>query len=167
MKKLALMLLMLMLMMAVAACYSVSAENAGQTNNMTENKTEAGVTENMDKKVIKVKISVNGKELIANMEDNATTRAFIEKMPLELPMQDLYGREMCYRYGQGGLPVEKTRTDGYTVGDIAYWPPRGSLVILYSQNGEHFERQQLGHITDGVEIFKSTGDTKVKFELIK
>ena len=127
-------------------------------------KEEAAPKEDtMNKKL--VKITVNGQVLHARLEDNAATRALVKKMPMTLPMSDLYSREMCYRYGAGGLPTDKLRSDHYEVGDIAYWPPRGSLVILYAQNGEEFERQQIGHIDSGVEIFRRTGDADVTFEL--
>lgn len=88
-----------------------------------------------------------------------------EEMPMTLSMQDLYGREMCYRYGADTFPTDTLRSDGYEVGDIAYWPPRGSLVILYGQNGEQFERQHIGHISEGVEVFETTGDAEVTFEI--
>ena len=116
---------------------------------------------------MKVKITVGETELIATMEDNATTQAIIEQMPMTLPMMDLYGREMCYRYGAYALPTDDLRSDGYEVGDLAYWAPGGSLVILYKQNGEEFERQHLGHIDLGVEVFESTGDADVTFELME
>lgn len=115
---------------------------------------------------MQIKITVGDTELFATLEDNATTRALIEQMPMTLSMDDLYGREMCYRYGANALPTDNMHSDGYEVGDIAYWPPRGSLVILYAQNGEQFERQHLGHIESGVEIFETTGDTDVTFELV-
>lgn len=116
---------------------------------------------------LKVKITVGNTELIAKMEKNATTQALIEQMPMTLPMMDLYGREMCYRYGAYALPTDNLQSDGYQIGDIAYWAPGGSLVILYEQNGERFERQHLGHIDAGVEVFKNTGDTEVRFELVQ
>lgn len=112
-----------------------------------------------------IKITVGDTELYAEFEDNSTTRALIEQMPMTLSMSDLYGREMCYRYGAYALPMDELVSDGYEVGDIAYWPPGGSLVILYKQNGEQFERQHLGHIDSGVEIFATTGDAEVTFEL--
>lgn len=115
---------------------------------------------------MQIKITVGNTELYATLEDNATTRALIEQMPMTLSMSDLYGREMCYRYGANALPTDSLRSDGYEIGDIAYWPPRGSLVILYEQNGEQFERQHLGHIDSGVEVFKSTGDADVTFEVV-
>lgn len=114
-----------------------------------------------------VKIIVGDTVLTATLENNATTKALVEQMPMTLPMLDLYSREMCYRYGEDALPTDNLRSDGYEIGDIAYWPPAGSLVILYEQNGEHFSRQHLGHIDSGVEVFKTTGDTEVTFELIK
>lgn len=115
----------------------------------------------------RIKITVDDTELYANLEDNVTTRAWLEQMPMTLSMQDLYGREMCYRYGADAMPAEELRSDEYEVGDIAYWPPRGSLVILYEQNGEQFERQHLGHIDSGVEVFQNTGDVDVKFEVME
>ena len=114
---------------------------------------------------MRIKITVGDTELYAVLEDNATTRALLQKMPMTLSMQDLYGREMCYRYGADAFPTDTLRSDGYAVGDIAYWPPRGSLVILYGQNGEQFERQQIGHISEGVEVFETTGDAEVTFEI--
>ncbi len=116
--------------------------------------------------VPKLKITVGDKILFATLEDNATVKSFLEKLPTTLQMENLYGREMCYRYGAGGLDESATRSDRYEIGDIVYWKPRGSFVILYKQNGEEFERVQIGHIESGVEIFNGLGTTKIKFELV-
>ena len=43
---------------------------------------------------MRMKITVNGTELTAVLEDNATSRAIWEQLPMTLPMMDLYGREM-------------------------------------------------------------------------
>lgn len=117
-----------------------------------------------DKKM-RVRITAGGQTMYAVLEDNATTRALVDMMPITLEMMDLYGREMCYRFGAGALATDSLRSDGYEVGDIAYWSPAGSLVILYEQNGERFQRQHLGHISSGVEVFRTLGDTPVTFEL--
>ena len=79
---------------------------------------------------MQIKITVGDTEFFATLEDNATTRAWMEEMPMTLSMSDLYDREMCYRYGNGTFPTDSLRSDGYEVGDLAYWPPMGSLVIL-------------------------------------
>lgn len=143
-----------------------TAENSTPESSLAETNTLAESTVNMQEgEEMQIKITVGDTELFATFEDNATTRALVEQMPMTLSMSDLYGREMCYRYGAGALPTDELRSDGYEVGDIAYWPPRGSLVILYEQNGEQFERQHIGHISEGVEIFAETGDAEVTFEV--
>lgn len=127
---------------------------------------ETGTGSEEGEEAMQIKITVGDTELYATLEDNATTRALMEQMPMTLPMMDLYGREMCYRYGAYALPTDHMQSDGYEIGDIAYWAPGGSLVILYAQNGEHFERQHLGHIDSGVEVFENTGDADVTFEVV-
>ena len=109
----------------------------------------------MSKKTL-VEISVNDDvKLTAQFEDNATTRELISRMPFTINMDNLYSREMCHRYGHGGLPI----------GDISYWPPMGSLVFLYKQNGEIFEQQPVGHIDNDISFFSRLGSARVTFRL--
>lgn len=112
---------------------------------------------------MEVKIKAGGQEWTARLEDNDTSRAIYEMLPLTLPMMDLYGREMCYRFEEE-LPTSELCSDGYEIGDLAYWPPRHSFVILYKQNGEEFERQHIGHIETGAELFDGMGNTEVTIE---
>lgn len=114
----------------------------------------------------KINIRVGDKVLAAELEGNATTRALVKMFPLKLKMDDLYGREMCYHL-KDALPTEKLRSDAYGVGDLIYWPPRHSLVILYKQTGERFEKQHLGRVVSGVEIFEKTGDAEVRYEKVE
>lgn len=112
---------------------------------------------------IKVKITAGDHTMTATFYDNATTRALISRCPLTL--EDLYHREMCYRFPDA-LPANEMQTSRYEVGDIVYWPPRHSFVIMYGQNGERISNlQKVGRIHSGVGIFKHTGDVSVRFEL--
>lgn len=179
MKKYIVLAIAMISLFMVAGCgkNSTLAEEKGNTssnfqvqkdNNYNDEKTDTNNTkgeENM--KGTKVKITVGDNQMVATLEDNATSRALVKKLPMTLSMKNLYSREMCYRYGAGTLPTENLRFDRYEIGDIVYWPPRGSFVILYSQNGEQFERQHIGHIDKGVEVFNNLGDANVTFELIK
>ena len=113
--------------------------------------------------VTKMRITVNGRTLTATLEDNATTRAIAQRLPMTLPMMDLYGREMCYRFPEA-LPTDNARTRGYEVGEIVYYPPMHSFVIMYRQNGERFQMQSIGRIDSGVEVFNGIGDVEVRFE---
>jgi len=114
---------------------------------------------------IKVKVTAGDHTMTATFYDNATTRELISRFPLTLPMEDLYHREMCYRFPDA-LPATETQTSGYEVGDIVYWAPRHSFVIMYGQNGERISNlQKVGRIHSGVGIFKHTGNVSVRFEL--
>ena len=115
---------------------------------------------------MRIKITVGNTILTAFLLDNTTARAFAEKLPLTLPMQDLYNRELVYRFPDP-LPTDSVYFSGYTVGEIIYWPPRHSFVIMYAQNGERFSMQKIGHIEDAVEIFRTTGNVNVSFEIVK
>ena len=53
----------------------------------------------------RVKVTVGTTELFADLEDNAAMRAWFQTLPVTLSMQNLYGREMCYRYGASSLPT--------------------------------------------------------------
>ena len=118
-------------------------------------------------KEIPITITVGNHTLQATLQDNATSRALVARFPLTLPMMDLYGREMCYRFPDA-LPAREAQRSGYEVGDIAYWVPGHSLVIFYRQNGEIIDDlQRVGHIASGVDVFSGTGDARVTFELAK
>lgn len=118
---------------------------------------------------VKLKVTVNGIVFHGTLENNATTKAMLEKgiFPMTLNMTNVYGREMLYRYGAGTFPVDKTRSDNFKVGDIIYWPPRGSFVILYHQDGDTFERQQVGHIDGDFSVFENGENATVTFEIEK
>lgn len=114
----------------------------------------------------KIKLTAGTREFTATFYKNATTDALVQMMPMTLPMMDLYGNEMCYRF-PNALPTDDARTQGYEVGEIMYWPPGHSFVIRYAQNGERFQMQKLGKLDSGVEFFRTCGDIDVRIELIE
>lgn len=167
MKRILSLLLSMTLVFSLSACGEENDEPQ-MPETPTEQEQPGNNNENdntdMNQEQFHIKIKVGNRELSATLQNNATTRALVAKLPLTLPMMDLYGREMCYRFTDA-LPTDNVRSRGYEVGEIVYWPPRHSLVIMYAQNGEHFDMQQLGKIDSGVELFETTGDTDVTFSL--
>lgn len=140
--------------------------DAGQTESLQTELTEANENRSTDEGVTEMVIRITAGEhvITAILYDNAAGRALWDKLPLTLPMMNLYGREMCYRFGAGGLPEDDADDTGYAIGDISYWPPAGSLVILYKQNGEVFEQQPIGHTNDDISFFDGMPDTDITFE---
>ena len=133
---------------------NVTVSLAGQEDNSNQNENEM---------ITKMRITVNSHTLTATLENNVTAQAFAAKLPITLPMMDLYGREMCYRFPEA-LPTDNARTRGYEVGEIVYYPPMHSFVIMYEQNGEHFQMQSIGRVEGNVGIFDGIGDVDVRFE---
>lgn len=159
---------MIYLLVAIMLCTQVSAcskEDGFQEAQSQQQANDDNNQENESMEEYRIKITVNGRELTAVLTDNATTRAFVEKLPVTLPMQDLYGREMCYRFPDA-LPTDNVSVSGYEVGEIVYYPPMHSFVIMYVQNGERFSMQKLGRIETEVEVFDGIGDVDVSFELM-
>lgn len=126
----------------------------------------AAVAAENDGRGIKVKVTAGSHVVTATFINNATTRALIARFPLTVPMMDRYSRELVYRFPDA-LPANETTTSGYEVGDIVYWAPRHSFVIMYAQNGERISNlQKVGRIDSGVEVFARTGDTNITFEFL-
>lgn len=116
----------------------------------------------------KVEITVNKRiTLQADWEDNVTARTLLSQMPFSIKMSNLYGREMCHRFGAGSLPVKGSQNSSYVIGDIAYWPPMGSLVILYDQNGEVFEQVPIGHISQDLHFFEGMYKAELTFRKVE
>ena len=113
--------------------------------------------------MVKIKISFNGNSLIGYLNDSVTSKAIIEMLPMTLPMQNLYSREMVYRFIDA-LPIDNARYTGYEVGEIVYWPPGHSFVFLYAQNGEQFSIQKLGFIESDTSHFKNLSITDITIE---
>ena len=84
---------------------------------------------------MKININIGGKILTATLADNATAQDFASVLPLNVSMNDLFGRE---KYGDlpKVLSENGPRKSKYEVGDIAYWSPNHQLAVYYKQDGE-------------------------------
>lgn len=122
--------------------------------------------ETEEKKMTYIRLTAGRNYWTAALEDNALTRELVKRLPMTIPMMDLYGRELCYRFPEA-LPTDRVEYRGYRVGEIVYWPPRHSFVILYAQNGEAFDMQSVGRIEWGIEELARFGDAEVTITLEK
>jgi len=147
-------------------CVATSIQACSPDENPVNNTENNGNNNNQPTGDMKIKMTFGDKKLIATLTNNATSRAFVEKLPITLPMLDLYSREMCYRFPDA-LPANEASTRGYEVGEIIYYPPRHSFVIMYAQNGERFNMQTIGRVDANVEAFRNIGDIDVRFELVE
>ena len=166
MKRFFAMLFSMLFMFSFTACgeetpyQELASREQENTDDSTNNQNGESMT------TYQIRITVGNHELTATLQDNATTRAFVDMLPVTLLMLDLYGREMCYRFPDA-LPTDDVNTCGYEVGEIVYYPPMDSFVILYAQNGERFSMQKLGKVNGDVSVFDGIGNVDVYFERIR
>ena len=118
---------------------------------------------------IKININISGKILTATLADNATARDFASVLPLNVSMNDLFGRE---KYGDlpKALSENGPRKSKYEVGDIAYWSPDHQFAVYYHQDGEAIPSPgiiPIAKIDAGSEAFNVRGSVKVTIELAR
>lgn len=116
--------------------------------------------------MFKIKMTYANVVVTATLYDNATTRWLRNKLPLTIPMMNRYCRELVYRFPEA-LPTDNVSVRSYEVGEIVYYPPLHSFVILYAQNGEKFSMQRLGHIEAGLENFENADDISLTIEMLE
>jgi len=118
---------------------------------------------------MKINIKVSGKTVTATVMDNPTARDFVSLLPLNLSMNDLFGREK-FAHLLKALSERGPRTHSYEVGDIAYWSPAHDVAIYYKQDGEPIPSPgiiPIAKISAGSERFNVPASVKVSIEIAK
>ena len=99
-------------------------------------------------------VKVGGKSFVAKVEDTATGRAFMEKLPLTLDMTELNGNEK-YRYGVS-LPTAAQYFDTIEAGDLMLYGSN-CLVLFYGAAGG-YSYTRIGKLTSTDGLAKAVGD---------
>jgi hypothetical protein len=118
---------------------------------------------------VKLTIKIGGKVLTATLLDNQTAHDFVSILPINLSMNDLFGRE---KYGDlpKALSESGPRSNKYEVGEIGYWSPDHQVAIYYRQDGESIPSPgiiPIAKIDAGAEAFNVPGSVKVSIALAK
>jgi len=115
---------------------------------------------------MKIRVTINGKSIIATLIDSPTTRDFIAQLPLTLKLEDYASTEkIAY------LP-KTLSTQGAPagidpdVGDITYYAPWGNLAIFYRDFGYSKGLVKLGQIDSGMEVLRVPGPVKATIESV-
>ena len=113
------------------------------TNSIDTNISNKEKEDNMDS-ITNIKILINGKKYNAILENNDTTKAFINKLPQEFNMQDLNENEK-YVYMQYSLPTNSNDPNHINKGDIMLYGDN-CLVIFYKSFDTNYSYTKIGHI---------------------
>ena len=172
-KKLLVLLFLTLFTISITGCFKESkVENKQETKQIqnksgqadvgkSENKLEVSQSDNNENlkgeanlKYTRIKIKIKDQELIAVMEDNPTTRDFLNMLPLTMNFKDFAGSEKI------SYPPSKMSTqgapNGYTPkkGDITCYSPWGNLAVFYKDREYSSGLIYMGHIESGIEALE-------------
>ena len=118
------------------------------------------INNNSNERINSVKILIDSKEYIINLEDNETTKAFIALLPQEFNMSELNGNEK-YIYLDNDLPTKSTNYKHISAGDVMLYGSN-CLVIFYKSFDTSYSYTKIGHIDNLPTL--GNGNIRVKIE---
>ena len=107
-----------------------------------------------------MKVIIDEKEYLLNIEDNETSKAFIKLLPQEFTMNDLNNNEK-YIYLDKSLPTNSYQVGQINKGDVMLFGDN-CLVIFYKSFDTSYSYTKIGHI-DNLPDFDSN-NISVRFE---
>ena len=91
-----------------------------------------------------VRITINDKEYVINLEDNETVKSFVKLLPQEFKMSDLNNNEK-YIYLDSNLPTDSKNYKHINAGDVMLYG-NNCLVIFYKSFDTSYSYTKIGHI---------------------
>ncbi len=110
-----------------------------KVNDKNQNKGEEEKMSN-----VSIDVIINNKSYTSTIEDNATTREFLNLLPQEFNMEELNGNEK-YVYMDYLLPTNSVNPGHIMAGDIMLYGDN-CLVIFYKSFDTTYSYTRIGHI---------------------
>lgn len=145
--------------------FSESTEGKSSTvMNETETETETETKNDMSTEQ-KIKITVGSKTFTATLENNASAKELVERMPFTVNMQELNGNEKYYQFPDS-FPSDPRSFDTIKAGDLMLYQS-DYLVVFYEDHSTTYDYTRLGVIdnADGLAEALGSGSAQVTFEV--
>ena len=107
-----------------------------------------------------LKITINSKEYVMELDNNETAKAFVNMLPQKLNMKELNGNEK-YVYLEKSLPINSSNPKHINSGDLMLYGT-DCLVIFYKSFDTWYNYTKIGHINNLPDLGNS--DIIVKIE---
>lgn len=117
-----------------------------QDAEVTEKNTVNNVQEENDTFNATITINIDEVTMSVTLEDNTTSRALLEMLPLEISMKELNSNEKYY-YLSESLPTNATNVSNIEKGDIMLYGDN-CLVIFYESFSTSYSYTRIGKIDD-------------------
>ncbi len=111
----------------------------------------------------RIKVVVNGKIYVAELENNKTAKAFLKMLPLTISMEELNGNEK-YKYLDQNLPANAYKPGTIQTGDLMLY---GSdcLVLFYQTFKSGYSYTRIGKILKPQGLEKALGESNIKITI--
>ncbi len=143
------------------------------TNNKTvENKMNEQPHENIEGEnkveefTSKINIQINGTNYTATLEDNATSREFIKKLPLELNMSELNGSEKYYFFDDP-FPSNPSLINKIKCGDLMLYHNDCFVLFYETLTNTTYRYTRIGKIDQPTSLKDSVGKENIKISITK
>ena len=113
-----------------------------------------------DEEINEVKVVIDEKEYIINLEKNETAKSFVNLLPKEYKMNDLHNNEK-YIYINESLPTNSSNPGRINAGDVMLYG-NNCIVIFYKSFDTEFDYTKIGHIDNLPDL--GSGSITVKLE---
>lgn len=146
--------------------FSESTEGKSSTvmnETETETETETEMKNDMSTEQI-IKVTVGSKTFTATLENNASAKELVERMPFTVNMQELNGNEKYYQFPDS-FPSDPSSFDTIKAGDLMLYQS-DYLVVFYEDHTTTYDYTRLGVIdnADGLAEALGSGSAQVTFE---
>ena len=149
-------------------CISITCGCQKQENNSkTDNNQDNIVEENkeMEEFEARINITINNETFSATLEDNATSREFIKRLPLNITMNELNGNEKYYYFNEY-LPSNSSKVGKINSGDIMLY---GSdcLVLFYDSFNTSYSYTRIGVLDNPEKLKEIVGNGNIDVNISK
>lgn len=148
----------------IGAAVHGSREDIQAETVKTEHET---MLQSQKSKQVRIKFTFDGKEAIAELEDNATSRDFLQSMPMMLHFKDFNETE---KIADPPKSLSKENVpDGFVpkTGDLAVYGPWGNISVFYKDFRYSKGLIPMGYFISGLEnLAGMNGEFDAKVEII-
>ena len=135
----AVILSILIIALGIYICYDKILSN-NNDEQIETNEKESSLNEEINS----VKVTINDKKYIIQLEDNETAKSFVNLLPQEYDMSELNGNEK-YVYLNNTLPTNESNPKRINSGDVMLYG-NNCLVIFYKSFDTSYSYTKIGHI---------------------
>ena len=165
MKKIIIMIICL-LILGIIIYFAFFSNTNIEDNSMTNDNLDIEKGDkNMSEISNKITININGVDFTVTLEDNETTRELVNRLPLNIEMNELNGNEKYYYFDES-FPSNSSRIEIIEKGDIMLY---GSdcLVLFYESFNTSYSYTRIGKLDNPSLLDDVIGKDSIRVTIIE